>query len=37
MCGPVYGDMDLKRSPGINHKSKTLYPNPGFLSSATWP
>ena len=27
----------LKRSPGINHKSRVLYPGPGFLSSATWP
>ena len=27
----------LKRSPGINRKSRVLYPSPGFLSSATWP
>ena len=27
----------LKRSPGINHKSRVLCPDPGFLSSATWP
>ena len=27
----------LKRSPGINCKSRVLYPGPGFLSSATWP
>ena len=27
----------LKRSPGMNHKSRLLYPGPGFLSSATWP
>ena len=28
----------LKRSPaGIIHKSRVLYPGPGFLSSATWP
>ena len=27
----------LKRSPGINRKSRVLYPGPGFLSSATWP
>ena len=27
----------LKRSPGINHKSRVLYPNPVFLSSVTWP
>ena len=27
----------LKRSPGINRKSKVSYPGPGFLSSATWP
>ena len=26
----------LKRS-GIIHKSRVLYPGPGFLSSATWP
>ena len=26
----------LKRSPGINRKSRVLYPSPGFLSSATW-
>ena len=33
----VYEDMHFKRSPGINHKSRVLYPSPGFLSSATWP
>ena len=27
----------LKRSPGINRKSRVSYPSPGFLSSATWP
>ena len=27
----------MKRSPGINRKSRVLYPGPGFLSSATWP
>ena len=27
----------LKRSPGIIHKRRVLYPGPGFLSSATWP
>ena len=27
----------LKKSPGINHKSRVSYPSPGFLSSATWP
>ena len=27
----------LKRSPGINRKSRVLYPGHGFLSSATWP
>ena len=27
----------LKRSPGINRKSRVSYPDPGFLSSATWP
>ena len=27
----------LKRSPGIIHKSKWLYPGPWFLSSATLP
>ena len=26
----------LKRSPGINRKSRVSYPGPGFLSSATW-
>ena len=26
----------LFRSPGINQKARVLYPNPGFLSSATW-
>ena len=41
VCGTVYGDINymhaLKRSPGINRKSRVLYPGPGFLSSATWP
>ena len=27
----------LKRSPGINRKSRVSYPGPEFLSSATWP
>ena len=27
----------LRRSPGINCKSRVSYPGPGFLSSATWP
>ena len=27
----------LEISPGINRKSRVLYPGPGFLSSATWP
>ena len=27
----------LKISPGINRKSRLSYPEPGFLSSATWP
>ena len=27
----------LKRSPGINRKSRVMYPGPGLLSSATWP
>ena len=27
----------LKRSPGINRKSRVSYPGPGFLSSATLP
>ena len=27
----------LKRSPGINCKSRELYHGPGLLSSATWP
>ena len=27
----------LKRYPGINRKSRVLYPGPRFLSSATWP
>ena len=26
----------LKKSPGINRKSRVLYPDPVFLSSATW-
>ena len=30
MKGPA-----LKRSPGINRKSRVLYPGPRFLSSAT--
>ena len=34
VCGTVYA---LKRSPGINRKSRVSYPGPGFLSSATWP
>ena len=28
---------ELKRSPGINRKSRVSYTVPGFLSSATWP
>ena len=36
VCGTVYGDMHLNISPGINHKSRVLYPSPGFLISATW-
>ena len=27
----------LKGSPGIIRKSRVSYPDPGFLSSATWP
>ena len=27
----------LESSPGINSKSRVLYPGPGFLSGATWP
>ena len=27
----------LKRSPGINHKSRVSYPGPAFLYGATWP
>ena len=27
----------LKISPGINRKSRVLFPGTGFLSSATWP
>ena len=27
----------LKRSPGINSKSRVLYPGPRFQSSSTWP
>ena len=27
----------LKKSSGINSKSRVLYPDLGFLSSATWP
>ena len=27
----------LKRSPGINRKSRVSYPGPAFLSIATWP
>ena len=30
-------DHALKRSPGINRKSRVLCPGPGFLSSATLP
>ena len=26
-----------RMSPGINRKSRVLYPGPGFISSATWP
>ena len=26
----------LKRSPGINRKSRLSYPDPGFISSSTW-
>ena len=26
----------LKKSPGINNKSRVLYSSPRFLSSATW-
>ena len=26
-----------KRSPGIIRKNRVSYPDPGFLSSATWP
>ena len=37
VCGTVYGDMHLKRSPGINGKSRVSYPGPEFLSNATWP
>ena len=37
VCGSVYGDMHLKRSPEINRKSGVLYPGPKFLSSATSP
>ena len=37
VCRTVYGNMHLKRSPGIIRKSRVLYPGPGFLSSATWP
>ena len=37
VCGTVYGDMHLERSPGINRKIRVSYPGPGFLSSATWP
>ena len=28
VCGTVYGDMHIKRSPGIIRKSKVLYPGP---------
>ena len=28
---------ELKRSLGINHKRRVLYPGHRFLSSATWP
>ena len=37
VCGTVYGEMHLKKSPGINRKSRVSYPGPGFLSSAAWP
>ena len=37
MCGTVYGEMHLKKSPGIIRKSRVSYPGPGSLSSATWP
>ena len=37
VCGTVFGDIHLKRSPGIYRKSRVSYPGPGFLSSATWP
>ena len=37
VCGTVYGDMHLKRSPGINRNSRVSFPSPGFLSSVTWP
>ena len=37
VCGTVYKGHALKRSPGINSKSRVLYPGLGFLSSATWP
>ena len=36
VCGTVYGDMTLKRSPEINRKSRVSYPGPRLLSSATW-
>ena len=36
VCGTVHGDA-LKRSPGINRKSRVSYPGPGFLSSVAWP
>ena len=34
-CLPAWGHA-LKRSPGINRKSRVLYPGPGFLFSATY-
>ena len=37
VCETVPGGHALKRSPGINCKSRVLYPGPGFLSSAAWP
>ena len=36
VCGTVYGDMHYKY-PGINRKSRVLYPSCGFVSSAPWP
>ena len=34
VCGTVPGGTC---TPGINCKSRVLYPGPGFLSSAAWP